>query len=161
MLRMRTLVGVAVLIGLAQAACGNDTVENAAETPETPAQAAEQAGSVAATPTVAIVEPADGTALDGPNVRIVLSAQNITIAPATDTRPGTGHHHLFVNVPITAPGEPIPAGAPGIIHLGQAQTSHELTELAAGDYTVIAVIGDMVHRRLDPQAVDTVRFTVR
>ena len=114
----------------------------------------------AALPRISIVEPDEGASLNASSVLIVLSAENIALAPAGDTTPGTGHHHLFINAPILpAVGEPIPAGIQGIVHLGKAQTSYELTNLAPGEYTVISVIGDLAHRRLD-QVADTVRFRV-
>ncbi|HSL71839.1 MAG TPA: DUF4399 domain-containing protein [Longimicrobiales bacterium] len=111
-------------------------------------------------PGAIIEQPADGAELSGPAVTIALRAENIALAPAGDTTPGTGHLHLFINTDVTAAGELIPTGA-GIVHLGKAQQSHELTGLAAGDYTVIAVLGDLAHRRIEPQIMDTVRFRVR
>jgi hypothetical protein len=124
--------------------------------------ATEEATKSAAAPRVSFLEPEDGAEISGTSIMITLAAENIEIAPAGDTRPGTGHHHLFVNAPvIPAPGEAIPAGVAGIIHLGQAQTSYELTNLTPGEYTVISVVGDLVHRRVDPQVLDTVRFRVR
>jgi hypothetical protein len=112
-------------------------------------------------PRVSFVEPTDGAELTGPAVRIVLATENITLAPAGDTTPGTGHHHLLVNGAPPAAGEAIPAGVPTIVHLGKAQTSYELTNLSPGEYTVIAVLGDLAHRRINPQVLDTVRFRVR
>ena len=124
--------------------------------------ATEEATKSAAAAQVTILEPEDGAEITGTSVMIVLSAENIEIAPAGDTRAGTGHHHLFVNAPvIPAAGEAIPAGVTGIIHLGKAQTSYELIDLTPGDYTVISVIGDLAHRRVDPQVMDTVHFRVR
>ena len=108
--------------------------------------------------TVRIAEPADGAELRG-EVRVVLAAENIEIAPAGDTRPNSGHHHLFLNRETTPLGEPIPAGEPDIIHLGQAQTEHVFRDLPPGEYTLVAVIGDFAHRVI-PQATDTVRFRV-
>lgn len=165
--RVRSPIGVLALASMVGVtACGTDAGEmSRAEGAEAgDAQAAsESAASTAqpAQPRVTMVEPADGTELDGPSVRVVMTVEDIELAPAGDERPGTAHHHLFLNVPITPPGEPIPADVPGIIHLGQAQPEHELTGLEPGEYTLIAVLGDLVHRRLDPQSTDTVRFTVR
>jgi hypothetical protein len=128
--------------------------------PNSDAGNAGAAGKSAALPRISIVEPEEGASLNGSSVLIVLSAENIALAPAGDTTPGTGHHHLFINAPILpAVGEPIPAGITGIVHLGKAQTSYELTNLAPGEYTVISVIGDLAHRRLE-QVADTVRFRV-
>jgi hypothetical protein len=122
--------------------------------PATPAPAP------AAMATARILEPAEGAELPAGPVRIVLAADNIQIVPAGDERPNSGHHHLFLNTPITAQGEPIPAGVEGVVHLGQAQSEYTFENLPPGEYTLVAVIGDLVHRVI-PQATDTVRFRVR
>ncbi|MGH7460318.1 MAG: DUF4399 domain-containing protein [Longimicrobiales bacterium] len=119
------------------------------------------AAKAAALPTATITLPPDGSEVQGTSVLLVLSVQNLLLAPAGDTTPGSGHHHLFINTPVVAPGEAIPAGVPGIVHLGQAQTSYELTNLTPGEYTVIPVLGDLAHRRIEPQLLDTLRFRVR
>ncbi|MFS8638634.1 MAG: DUF4399 domain-containing protein [Gemmatimonadota bacterium] len=108
--------------------------------------------------TVRIVEPVDGAELSG-EVRVVLAAENIEIVPAGDTRPNSGHHHLFLNRETTPLGEAIPVGEPDIVHLGQAQTEYVFRDLAPGEYTLVAVIGDFAHRVI-PQVADTVRFRV-
>jgi hypothetical protein len=146
---------LAMSIGLA--GCGGeaaDEAETAESTTPAPAPTPTMAG-------VMIHEPAEGAEVSGDSVNILLMADNITIAVAGDTTPGTGHHHLFINTPIVNPGEAIPTGNPNIVHLGKLQTSHTLTKLAPGEYTVIAVLGDALHRRIDPQAVDTVKFRVK
>jgi hypothetical protein len=119
------------------------------------------AAKASAPPSVVILEPENDAQVPGSSVLIVLANENIELAPAGDTRQGTGHHHLFVNMDVPPPGAPIPPGVPGIVHLGQAQTSHELTNLAPGAYTVISVLGDLAHRRIEPQVMDTVRFRIR
>ncbi|MGH7468939.1 MAG: DUF4399 domain-containing protein [Longimicrobiales bacterium] len=151
----RTIGALAMSLSALAYGCGSTDQANDAATTD----ASKAAG---APPRVVILEPEDGAEVTGTSVLIVLSAENIEIAPAGDTRPGTGHHHLFVNAPvIPAAGEAIPAGVAGIIHLGQAQTSYELTNLSPGEYSVISVVGDLAHRRVDPQVLDTVRFRVR
>lgn len=125
------------------------------------AGSSEDSPNASVAPRVSILEPADGAELVGGQVRVVLLAENIELAPAGDDRSGTGHLHLFINQPVTEAGVTIPAGEAGIVHMGQAQTSWDLTDLSPGEYTVIAVLGDYVHRTIDPQAMDTVRFRVR
>ena len=114
------------------------------------------------TPSMAVrlVEPADGAVIDGSSVSIVLEVEGLEIVPAGTIQPRSGHHHLLVNTDLTPAGQPIPATSGVHIHLGQAQTDYELTDLEPGDYTVIAVVGDAVHVPLDPPVVDTVTFTV-
>lgn len=50
---------------------------------------------------VDIVEPVDEATVNGPDVRIVLSAAGVEIAPASEERSGTAHHHLFIDRPLT------------------------------------------------------------
>jgi hypothetical protein len=109
--------------------------------------------------TVAITEPVDEAELPAGDVHVTLAAENIDIRPAGDTSPNSGHHHLLLNVAAPPEGEPIPAGQEGFVHLGQAQTEYTFENLAPGEYTLVAVIGDLAHRVL-PQVTDTVRFTV-
>ena len=110
---------------------------------------------------VDIVEPVDEATVDGPDVRIVLSAAGVEIAPASEERSGTAHHHLFIDRPLTRPSDTIPAGVTGIIHLGRGQTEFVLLGLTPGTHSVIAVLADWAHLPLDPLAIDTVRFTVQ
>ena len=112
-------------------------------------------------PRVEIVEPAEGAVLADANVRIVLRAGGVEIAPASDPREGTAHHHLFVDRDVTPLQDTIPAGVLGILHLGRGQTEFVLKELEPGEHRVIALLADHSHVPLDPPAADTVRFTVR
>ncbi len=131
------------------------------ETGEAPAQAP------VATPTleppratVTIVQPMNGAAVTGPNLQVVYGVTNLRIAPAGTPDPGTGHHHLFVDVDPTPAGQVIPAGQPGIIHLGMAQTEHMVEGLAPGPHRLIAVVADGMHIPLDPPVTDTVDISV-
>lgn len=110
---------------------------------------------------VQIVEPADGAVLTDGNVRVVLQAQGVEIAPASDPREGTAHHHLFINREVTPLRDTIPAGVLGILHLGGGQTEFVLEELEPGEHRVIALLADRSHVPLAPPAADTVRFTVQ
>ncbi len=107
-----------------------------------------------------IVEPVDGAVLADTNVRIVLQASGVEIAPASEERPGTAHHHLFVDREVTSLRDTIPAGVLGILHLGRGQTEFVLEELEHGEHVVIALLADRGHLPLSPPAADTVRFTV-
>lgn len=109
-------------------------------------------------PAPRILQPTEGEALSGP-VQVVLDAENVEIVPAGEARPNSGHHHLFLNAEPVAEGEVIPADIGGVVHLGQAQTQHTFDDLAPGEYTLIAMIGDFAHRVMD-QSADTVRFRV-
>ena len=143
------------MLTLGAAACG-DRGDSA---PEPVAESMPAFGEGTPLPTVTIVEPADGAELPAGDVRVVLGADNVTIVPAGDTAPNSGHHHILLNVDAPPEGDAIPADIQGYVHLGQAQTEYTFENLAPGDYTLVAVIGDFAHRVI-PQATDTVRFTV-
>src|SRR6266550_5200381 len=65
---------------------------------------------------VKITVPANGATVSGP-VKVVLVATGVEIVPATVERPGTGHHHLFVDHDLTPVDDTIPRGVTGILHL--------------------------------------------
>jgi hypothetical protein len=109
---------------------------------------------------VKITAPANGATVSGP-VKVVLQASGVEIAPATVERPGTGHHHLFVDHDVTPVDDTIPRGVTGILHLGRGQTEFVLDSLKPGPHRVIAVVADWKHIPLKPLVVDTVRFTVK
>jgi hypothetical protein len=108
-----------------------------------------------------IAEPLDGAVIAADSVRVVLEASNVEIAPADglDT-PGRAHHHVFLDADLSAPGQPIPAGQPGIFHRGTGVSEITLTGLTPGPHRLIAVLALGNHVPLDPWAVDTVSITV-
>ena len=109
---------------------------------------------------VKITSPANGATVSGP-VKVVLQATGVEIVPATVERPGTGHHHLFVDHDLTPVDDTIPRGVTGILHLGRGQTEFVLDSLKPGPHRVIALVANWKHIPLKPLVVDTVRFTVR
>jgi hypothetical protein len=91
---------------------------------------------------------------------VMLEVSGFTLAPAGTMDPGTGHHHLVLDAALPAAGAPIPS-TPGVyIHMGQAQTEFELTDISAGQHTLIAVVGDGAHVPLSPWVVDTLHFVI-
>jgi hypothetical protein len=148
-----------LLLPLLTQACGGGepAPEAAADSAAAPAPApAGPAGGA----TVSIVSPTEGQSVVGPNVTVRLEANGVTIVPAANHDPGTGHHHLFIDRDPTPLTDTIPAGVPDIRHLGQGQTEFSVEGLAPGEHRIIAVIADWSHVPLNPPAVDTVRFTV-
>lgn len=137
------VVGLSAMIALG--ACSSETEDQQA---------------TAAVPVAVIVSPADGATLDGPDVQIDLGVENIALAAAGMNEPGTGHLHLFINHDLTPVGEVIPAGD-GIVHLGKPQSGYFLEGVEPGEYTIIAVLGDWAHVRLEEARTDTVRVVVQ
>ena len=114
-----------------------------------------------AKPRVQIVEPKNGATVEGPNVKVVLEATDIVIAPASEQKAGTAHHHLFLDRDPSPPADTIPQGVTGIIHLGRAQTEFLFEGLSKGEHRVVAVLADPWHVPVKDAGTATVRFTVK
>src|SRR5439155_259520 len=106
---------------------------------------------------VKITTPANGATVSGP-VKVTLQATGVEIVPATDERPGTGHHHLFVDHDVTPVDDTIPRGVTGILHLGRGQTEFVLDSLKRGPHQVIAAVADSKHRPLKPPVFGVVKI---
>lgn len=123
-----------------------------------PAMAQESAPSaalanVAAPPAAKVffVSPADGATV-GPDVHVVFGVDGIAIAPSSDTSPGTGHHHLLIDVKDLPPLDaPIPADV-NHKHYGKGQTEDTI-HLAPGDHTLQLDFADYRHMQFDPPLV--------
>ena len=109
---------------------------------------------------VTITSPSAGDTIRGPAVHVTLAVTGVELAPVAEQRPGTAHHHLFLDVDAVIANGPIPLGVPGIVHLGQAQTEFHWDSVAPGRHRIIAVLADPGHVPLTPLAVDTVTFVV-
>ncbi|WP_419940637.1 DUF4399 domain-containing protein [Candidatus Palauibacter sp.] len=110
-------------------------------------------------PTVRIVQPEEG-AMVGPDVMVLLETEGIEIISITPPVPGTGHHHLYVDVDLTPLSEMVPQNDPQIIHKGDGSSEIILEGLAPGEHRVIAVVANPAHIPIDPPVVDTLHFTV-
>jgi hypothetical protein len=110
---------------------------------------------------VTITAPANGDTITGSSVHVTLAVTGIEIAPASDERRGTAHHHLFFDVDLTPPSDTIPAGVANIRHLGRAQTEFTWDSVPPGPHRIIAMLADAWHVPLSPLAVDTVNVVVR
>ena len=136
-------------LGLALVACGQPkptAAPGAAPAAGAPAPAAVAAPlprlPSPAGASVAILSPHDGDVVGSP-VKVVFSVQGMTLAPAGDATPNSGHHHLLVDVPPPDLGQAIPKDAQHL-HFGQAQTEAEIT-LTPGQHTLQLVFGDANH----------------
>jgi hypothetical protein len=146
------------LLALGLAACGGGDVADE-QAPAT--EAAEAAAPEPGPMSVQITSPAEGAELDGASVVVSLDVSGLTIVPAGDQTPQSGHHHLIVNADLPPMDQPIPSVEGQYIHMGAGQTEFELTDLPPGPYRVIALVGDFAHVPLDPPVADTVHFRVR
>ena len=100
---------------------------------------------------VFIEGPADGATV-GPEFVVNFGVQGIAIAPATDAKPNTGHHHLLIDVKeMPAAGVPIPNDDTHK-HYGKGQTEDTL-HLPAGDHTLQLEFANSAHVPFEPPIV--------
>jgi hypothetical protein len=116
------------------------------------------AGPAAASPSVSIVEPADGATVSSP-FKVRFGVQGMTVAPAGEVVANSGHHHLIVD------GGPVPAGqvvpaTPTSLHFGKGQTETELT-LPPGVHKLTAQFANGAHQSYGPAMSQTITVTVK
>jgi hypothetical protein len=125
--------------------------------------AAAYAGETSSPPDakVTFVNIKDGDAVTSP-VLIKFGLSGMTIAPAGDQTPNSGHHHLIIDTALegSALNEPIPADAQHI-HFGKGQTEATVT-LPQGKHTLQLVLGDWTHvPHNHPVMSDRITITVQ
>lgn len=139
----------------ALAGCGGDAGENVVVS---------DGAAPAADPNrarVEIVEPAEGATVSGTDVRVVLATYGARVEPADNRRTeGRGHHHIFIDEEVSAPGAPIPPTSETVIHMGSGAEEYVIPSLAPGPHRVIAVFAYGDHVPMESVAQDTVNFTV-
>ncbi|MEJ2203186.1 MAG: DUF4399 domain-containing protein [Gemmatimonadota bacterium] len=153
---MKTVHGSPLLISLilGLSACGAPADESA------PASEADES-TASEGPSVAILGPAEGMSVDGPQVEVSLAAAGIRIVPAGEVVPGTGHHHLYLDADLGEPGVPVPTVPGRVVHLGTGVSEYTFEDVPPGEHRIIAVIADGLHVPIQPWVVDTVDFVVR
>ena len=139
---------IAVSQGLILSGCGQPPPP--AEPASEPAAAQAPALNRSEAPegaSVAILSPKDGDVVSSP-VTVQFDLQGMTLATAGDATPGTGHHHLLVDVPAPDLGQVIPKDAQHL-HFGQGQATAEIP-LAPGQHTLQLLLGDGNHLPHNP-----------
>lgn len=100
---------------------------------------------------VFIESPQDGATV-GQDVHVKFAVEGIAIAPATDTTPNTGHHHLLIDgTSLPPPGAPIPNDATHK-HYGKGQTDDTI-HLEPGDHTLQLDFANAAHVPFEPAIV--------
>ena len=155
---MRKPVLPVLAIAFMIAACGEKPAEEAAS--EAPAEAAAETVAVtelARSPSaddarVFFITPADGDTVTSP-VRIEFGIEGMTVAPAGDDTPNSGHHHLLIDTGLPDMGLPIPKDA-NHVHFGDGSTATEI-DLEPGEHTLQMLLGDYLHIPHDPPLTST------
>jgi len=91
---------------------------------------------------VYFIAPQDGQTVSNP-VLIQFGLKGMGVAPAGINAPNTGHHHLLVNTPLPAAGQPIPTDEKHL-HFGLGQTETTLV-LPTGQHELQILLGDHAH----------------
>lgn len=139
-MRAFTMVAAAVLLSAGPAFAQDAAKPAGVEQNKAPAGAS-----------VFIVSPKDGETV-GQEFTVKFGAKGIAIRPAGDPTPGTGHHHLLIDVAELPPaGAPIPNDATHK-HYGKGQTEDTI-KLAPGDHTLQLDFADLAHVPFTPAIV--------
>ena len=141
---------------LAISACGDRPAEE--DSAEAPVESTADTPAAAALPRTASIEgarvffisPADGDIVTSP-VKVEFGIEGMTVVPAGDDTPHSGHHHLLIDTGLPEMGLPIPADA-NHVHFGDGSTKTEI-ELEPGQHTLQMLLGDHLHIPHDPPLV--------
>jgi hypothetical protein len=139
---MRRAIKLALFGILAAGAFGALDAQQPAGPPRTQAPAGAE---------VFFVSPKDGATV-GQDVKVEFGVKGIAVAPASEGKPGTGHHHLLIDQKELPPGNaPIPNDATHK-HYGKGQTE-DTVHLEPGDHTLQLDFADALHMQFDPPLV--------
>lgn len=122
-----------------------------------PAPAVVPVAPVPAGAKVMFVEPKDGAKVKSP-VKLVFGVEGMTVKPAGEIAPDTGHHHVIVGPSGTPTGEIVPADETHI-HFGKGQTEAELP-LPPGEHKLTLQFADGNHASYGPALSQTITVTV-
>lgn len=126
----------------------------------------ESAGGTATMPRTASVEgasvhfvtPRDGAIVSNPVV-LNFAATGMSVVPAGDDAPMSGHHHVIIDADLPPMDLPIPADD-NHVHFGDGSSTTELT-LTPGEHTLQLVFADYLHIPHNPPVVsDKITITV-
>lgn len=109
---------------------------------------------------VFIESPKDGATV-GQDVTVKFGIEGMTVKPAGDATPGSGHHHLLIDAKELPPMHaPIPNDATHK-HYGKGQTEDTI-HLEPGKHTLQLDLGDAAHMQFDPPVVsEKITVTVK
>ncbi|QID19294.1 DUF4399 domain-containing protein [Nitrogeniibacter mangrovi] len=107
---------------------------------------------------VVFLSPADGATVSSP-VKVRMGVHGMTVQPAGQVTPGTGHHHLIIDGKAIPAGAVVPADAHHL-HFGKGQTEAEV-ELPPGRHTLTLQFADGKHRSYGPDLSKTIEIEVK
>ena len=107
---------------------------------------------------VSLLEPADGATVSSP-FKVRFGVVGLTVEPAGDIKPASGHHHLLINLDALPAGESVPF-SDRHLHFGKGQTETEVT-LAPGRYKLTAQFANGAHQSYGKALSQTISITVQ
>ena len=107
---------------------------------------------------VSLLAPADGATVSSP-VKVRFGVVGLTVEPAGDIKPASGHHHLLINLDALPAGESVPF-TDRHLHFGKGQTETEVT-LAPGRYKLTAQFANGAHQSYGKALSQTIRISVQ
>ena len=91
---------------------------------------------------VFFISPADGDTVNNP-IRVVFGTEGMTVVPAGNDMPHSGHHHLLIDTELPELGMPIPKDEHHV-HFGDGSTETEIT-LEPGEHTLQLLLRAHLH----------------
>ena len=104
------------------------------------------------------VEPQDGATVTSP-FKVVFGIKGMSVEPAGEIKPDSGHHHLLINLDPMPAGEAIPVDATHL-HFGKGQTEAEV-KLPPGHYKLTMQFANGAHVSYGPAMAASINITVQ
>lgn len=107
---------------------------------------------------VDFVEPKNGSTVTSP-FKVKFAVDGMTVAPAGELNPGTGHHHLLIDTADIEENVAIPMDEKHR-HFGKGQTETEIT-LPPGKHKLTMQFADGAHRSYGAKFRKTIEVEVK
>jgi hypothetical protein len=107
---------------------------------------------------VDFIEPKNGATV-ATTFKVKFAVDGMSVAPAGELKPGTGHHHLLIDTPDIEENVSIPMDDKHR-HFGKGQTETEIT-LAPGKHKLTMQFADGAHRSYGAKFRKTIEIEVK
>ena len=109
---------------------------------------------------VVITEPTNGSTVSSP-VKVCMMVDGVMLQPANKgVKPGTGHHHLLVDINLPRDLNKMLDKDSNHIHMGDGSKCKEL-KLVSGKHIIRTLFATAAHVPYNPAITSTVIFTVK
>ena len=109
---------------------------------------------------VVITEPTNGSTVSSP-VKVCMMVDGVLLQPANKgVKPGTGHHHLLVDINLPRDLSKMLDKDSNHIHMGDGSKCKEL-KLASGKHIIRTLFATAAHVPYNPAITSAVIFTVK